>query len=213
MAGRIQTDGNEFAYRCIDRHRFLGIMILRFLVVIISIGCLNGCAHVLSGDVLKESNRDISFDELRRNPEAHKGQVVLLGGVIVKSLNKKEGTLLEIYQTEIESDGMPVNLDVSGGRFLAFYEGFLDNEIYRAGRKLTIAGTVKGQLVKKLGQVDYHYPYLIIKEMHLWEEDKWYRYEPYPYPLYPWDFWYPWWRYPWPPFLGHYRNYPYYQFY
>ena len=188
-------------------------MIFRFLVIIISIGCLSGCAHVISEDVLEESNRDISFDELRKNPDTYSGQMVLLGGVIVESLNKKEGTLLEIYQTEIESEGMPINLDVSDGRFLALYEGFLDSEIYRAGRKVTIAGRVKGKRVKKLGQVDYHYPYLIIKEMHLWEEEKWYRYEPHPYPSYPWGFWDPWWPYPWHPFYRPYRHFPYYPFY
>jgi outer membrane lipoprotein len=188
-------------------------MIIRFFVMIISIGCLNGCAHVISGDILEQVNRDITFGELRKSPEAYTGKMVVLGGVIVKSVNKKDGTLLEIYQTEIEDEGMPINLDVSDGRFLAFYEGFLDSEIYRAGRKVTIAGSVRGKLIKKLGQVDYHYPYLIIKEMHLWAEEKWYRYEPYPYPLYPWRFWDPWWRYPWHPFYGPYRGSPYYPFY
>ena len=131
--------------------------------------------------------------------------------MIVKAVNKKDGTLLEIYQTEMESGGMPIHPDVSGGRFLALYEGFLDSEIYRGGRKVTIAGSVRGKQVKKLGQVDYIYPYLIIKEMHLWAEEKWYRYEP--YPLYPWGFWDPWWRYPWHPFYVPYRGYPYYPFY
>ncbi|MBW1797335.1 MAG: Slp family lipoprotein, partial [Deltaproteobacteria bacterium] len=160
--------------------------------------------------VLEEVNRDITFAELRKNPEAYEGKVIILGGVIVKSLNKKNGTLLEIYQTEMESGGMPIHPDVSGGRFLALYEGFLDSEIYRAGRKVTIAGSVRGKKVKKLGQVDYQYPYLIIKEMHLWEEDKWRRHEPYPYPLYPWGFWDPWRRYSWHPFYGPYRSYPFY---
>jgi len=188
-------------------------MMIRFIVMIISIGCLNGCAHVIPGDVLEEVNRDITFAELQKNPEAYEGKVIILGGVIVKSLNKKDGTLLELYQTEMESEGMPIHLDVSGGRFLALYEGFLDSEIYRAGRKVTIAGSVRGKQVKKLGQVDYHYPYLIIKEMHLWEEKKWRRHEPYPYPLYPWGFWGPWWRYPWHPWYGPYRGSPYYPFY
>lgn len=179
-----------------------------FIVITIFFASLYGCAHVVSRDVLKEANRDITFAELQKAPEAYMGKVVILGGVIVKSLNKEDGTLLEIYQTEIESEGMPINLDVSGGRFLAFYQGFLDSEIYRAGRKVTIAGSVRGKLIKKLGQVDYHYPYLIIKEMHLWAEEKWYRYEPYPYPLYPWDFWDFWLRYPWHPFYVPYRGYP-----
>ena len=188
-------------------------MMRGFIVITIFVACLSGCAHVVSRDVLEEVNRDITFTELRKDPGAYAGKVVLLGGVIVKTLNREDGTLLEIYQTEIESGGMPIHPDVSVGRFLALYEGFLDSEIYRGGRKVTIAGTVRGKLIKKLGNMDYHYPYLIIKEMHLWAEEKWYRCEPYPYPLYPWGFWDPWLRCPWHPFYRPYRGYPYYPFY
>jgi len=179
-----------------------------FLVITIFFACLSGCAHVVSRDVLEEVNRDVSFAELRKDPGAYTGKVVLLAGVIVKTVNREDGTLLEIYQTEMESGGMPIHPDVSGGRFLALYEGFLDSEIYRGGRKVTIAGTVRGKQAKKLGQVDYHYPYLIIKEIHLWEEGQWHRYEPYP-----WGFWEPRWRYPWHPFYMPYRGYPHYPFY
>ena len=182
---------------------------IRLIVVIISIGFLTGCAHVISKDVLGVVSKDFTFADLRRSPDDHKGKVVLLGGVIVKTLNKEDGTLLEVYQTEIESDGRPINIDLSGGRFLALYEGFLDGEIYRTGRRLTIAGTVLGKKVRKLGEVDYHYPYLLIKEMHLWEEEKMYRHEPYP-----WGFWGPWWGYPWhplyDPYWWRYPNYFYY---
>jgi outer membrane lipoprotein len=68
-------------------------MMRGFLVITIFVACLSGCAHVVSRDVLEEVNRDITFAELRKNPEAYKGKVVMLGGVIVKTLNKKVGTL------------------------------------------------------------------------------------------------------------------------
>jgi outer membrane lipoprotein len=110
---------------------------------------------------------------------------------------KKEGTLLEVYQTGTNSRGEPINLDVSGGRFLALYKGLLEKEIYRKGRRVTIAGTVQGERLLKLGQMDYRYPYIIIKDIHLWEKEEPIRYEPYPWaPWGPW--WHPWYpRYPW----------------
>jgi len=64
---------------------------------------------------------------------------------------------------------------------------------------VTIAGTVEGVKVLKIGDLDYHYPYLLIKEIHLWEKEQ-EVYEPYLwYPIGTWGPWgYPYYRYgPW----------------
>jgi outer membrane lipoprotein len=159
------------------------------LFLVASVVFLSGCAHVISRDVLKEVDKDISFAQLRKGPQDYQGKVVLLGGVIVKTVNRKEGTLLEVYQTGIDRRGKPIKLDASCGRFLAYYEGFLDSEIYRKGREVTIAGIVEGEEVLRLGEIDYRYPYLVVKEIHLWEEEQARVYAPYPWW---WDPWYPW---------------------
>lgn len=49
----------------------------------------------------------------------------------------------------------PINLDVSQGRFLGEYDGFLDSDIYAKGRQITLAGRVQGVKVMKLGQMEY----------------------------------------------------------
>ncbi len=172
-----------------------GEMTIRGLPVItIAVVCLSGCAHVISKDLLQEVATEITFGELYKAPQAYQGKIVLLGGVIVKTVNRKDGTLLEVYQTEIDSMGRPIKLDISGGRFLAHYKGLLESEIYHKGRKVTIAGIVQGEQVMRLGEIDYHYPFLIIKDIHLWKKEQPRSYEPYP-----WGFWDPWWRDPWYP--------------
>jgi outer membrane lipoprotein len=155
---------------------------------------VTGCVHVIPKETLRKVDRNLSFAELLEAPKAHKGKVVLLGGVVVKAVNKDKGTLLEIYQTKIDSQGRPIGLDRSGGRFLAFYQGFLDSEIYCKGRKVTIVGAVEGEKVGKLGDLNYHYPYLVINTIHLWEKER-----PYVYRPYPWSFRDPWWGDPWDP--------------
>lgn len=172
-----------------------------FLTAII-VFSLTGCIHVIPRETLKQVDRQVSFTELRKAPGAHKGKVVLLGGVVVKAVNKKEGTLLEIYQTDIDREGRPVRLDRSGGRFLAFYQSFLDSEIYRKGRKVTIAGVVEDEKVVKIGELDYRYPYLVIKVIHLWREERPFVYRPYPR-----GFWDPWWGDPWYPWYSPYWRY------
>jgi outer membrane lipoprotein len=184
-------------------------MMKRLFIFGIAFSLLSGCVHAISRGVLQEVDREITFSALIKDPEAYQGRVVLLGGVIVNTVNKKEGTLLEVYKTRLDREGKPTDTDRSEGRFLALYQGFLDGEIYKQGREVTIAGTVRGEKVQLLGEIEYRYPYLLIKELHLWEEEKPVQYEPYPWGLWydPWDPWGPWgfwgwhsWRYP--------RHYP-----
>jgi outer membrane lipoprotein len=172
------------------------------IVIMMAVVWLSGCAHVISTDIIEQVNTDIEFTSLLKAPQDYQGQMVLLGGIIVNTVNRADGTLLEVYQTRMDSTtGKPIDVDESQGRFLALYEGFLDGAIYRKGRKVTIAGIVTGERVMKIGQVDYHYPYLVIKEIYLWKEDQ--RYEPYP-----WDPWDPWWGYPWHPWDDPYWRCP-----
>jgi outer membrane lipoprotein len=177
-------------------------MMKRLFIFGIVLSLLSGCVHAVSRNVLQEVDREITFSALLNDPIAYKGRVVLLGGVIVSTINKQEGTLLEVYQTSLDREGKPTDTDRSGGRFLALYQGFLDSEIYKEGRRVTIAGTVQGEKVQPLGEIDYRYPYILIKELHLWEKEKPVQYEPYPWGLW-YDPWYPrsfwgWhsWRYP-----------------
>jgi len=156
---------------------------------------------------LKEADKGIMFDELSKDPGKYKGRTVLLGGVIIKTENRKDGTILEIYQTELDYYGQPLNTDVSQGRFLAMDEKFLDSEIYRNGRKITVAGVVDGVEVRKLGKIDYQYPYLLIKKIHLWKEELPHEYDRH-YSFYRDPLWWdPWYQYSW------YNSYLYYQWY
>lgn len=173
---------------------------------------LPGCAtQVISPQILAQVDRQISFNELQKAPRIYKGKMVLLGGVIVKTENKKEGTLLEIYQTKLDNQDRPVNIDSSQGRFLALYKGFLDSEIYKTGRRVTIAGIVQDEKIDKLGEINYRYPYIIISEIYLFQTEKPSIYYPYPYyDDYPWyPYYYP--DYPFYPWRLRYRPYwPYY---
>ncbi len=142
--------------------------LLMLSVVII----LNGCAHVISKGLRERVASGITFKEVRENPDAYRGKIVLWGGVIVRSENLKEGTLIEILQISLNRGGGPKNRDVSEGRFLALYPAFLDTVIYCEGREVTVAGEIQGKRVRSLGEIEYTYPLLLVKEIHLWELEK-----------------------------------------
>ncbi|WP_084605164.1 Slp family lipoprotein [Desulfonatronum thioautotrophicum] len=169
-----------------------GVSVLLLLIVFI-VGGLPGCAPVISPELMGQADQALSFAELRHNPHAHKGRIVVLGGVIIQAHVVDQGTLLEIYQTRTNRRGEPIDLDRSQGRFLAFSKEFLDPAIYRQGRRITIAGRVEGDMTGDIGDVAYRYPHLAILERRLWPELPQPSFEPCPWyfsdPRDPWNRW------------------------
>ncbi len=157
---------------------------------------VSGCAPVISKELRTQVAREITFREVIQDPDVYKGKLVLLGGVIIGAKNLKEGTLIEVLQKPADRQGRPRDVDQSEGRFMALYEGYLDAAIYSEGREVTVAGEVKGKRVLPLGEIEYVYPLISIKELYLWPPKiKKERFYPYPYWHYPW--WYHPGRGPW----------------
>jgi outer membrane lipoprotein len=127
-----------------------------------------GCSPPFPEETLDKVNRNVSFEELKKAPEKFKGTWVMLGGMIVASKNRKEGTLIEILQKPLDTDGRPLKTDKTEGRFLAQSESFLDPAIYHQGRSITVIAEVIGRKELPLDEIMYTYPHLIVKDLHLW---------------------------------------------
>ena len=165
-----------------------------FLVISATLGALivTGCAHVISEQLRLQVPPELTFKEVSRGPAKYQGKIVLWGGVIIKSTNSKEGTLIEVLEKPLGFRGQPKDVDVSEGRFLILHPKYLDTAIYAQDREITVAGKVIGERTLPLGEIEYSYPVIAPKEMHLWERE-----EPdYWYPYWPYGWWgYPWWPY------------------
>jgi outer membrane lipoprotein len=157
-----------------------------------------GCTPLISRELRRELSPDITFKQVIKDPDAHKGKTVLISGIILGSRNTKEGTLIEILQKPADIGGRPMDVDDSEGRFLALYDGYLDTAIYSRGREAIVAGKIKGKRTLPLGEIEYTYPLILIREIHLFKAKKEERFHPYPYPYWwypPWGcypYWYPW---------------------
>jgi outer membrane lipoprotein len=162
-------------------------LILLFLLV------SAGCASVISKGLREEISKDITFKEVIKDPEAYKGKVVLFSGIILGSKNTKEGTLMEMLQKPADIEGRPKDIDESHGRFLALYDGYLDTAIYSRGREALVAGKIQEKRVLPLSEIEYAYPLIAVKEIHLFKARKEEGSYPYPYPYW---WYYPWWHYP-----------------
>jgi outer membrane lipoprotein len=128
-----------------------------------------GCAPPFSKETLDTVNRNISFQELKKEPEKFKGTSVMLGGMIIGSKNTQEGALIEILQKPLDTDGRPLQTDSTEGRFLIRSDTFLDPAVYHEGRLITVVAEVIGRKELPLDDIMYAYPLLIVKDLHLWE--------------------------------------------
>lgn len=152
-----------------------------------------GCAPVISKQVRDQVRPDITFGEVISNPERYKGQMIILSGIVIETENTREGTLLKVLQCPAGFRGKPRNADETGGRFLALDSRYLDADVFAKGRSVTIAGEIQGKRALPLGEIEYTYPLISVKEIYLWPLEK-----RYPDRHYYYDYW--WWR----------NRYPYY---
>ena len=171
---------------------FFELLFLAYLIF-----SFTACAPVISRQLREQAAKELTLSVVLKNPDAYKGKTVLWSGVIISSVNLKEGTVIEVLQKPADMEGKPKDVDESEGRFLALKPGYLDVAIYRQGREVTVAGGVQGKKMQRLGEIEYTYPLISGKEIHLWPVEKEQRvYYPYPYYHYPWWYypcWYPYW--------------------
>ena len=160
----------------VDTNKYLIFFKLMPILLMLSIV---SCAHVISKQIREQVKPDITSREVLKDPERYRGQIIILSGVIVETENTKEGTLLKVLQRPEGFRGKPKDVDETEGRFLAIYNGYLDANIYAKGRSVIIAGEVQGKRILPLGEIEYTYPVIYVKEIYLWPEEKRY-YSPYP---------------------------------
>ena len=143
--------------------------ILKILLLIFCFGSLiSGCATPISREIRSQVDFSVRLNDVRKNPGNYLDKMVLWAGVIVSAENLKEGTLIEIVQKPTTVEKRPRNVDLSDGRFMALHEGYLDVAIYAEGREVTVAGNIKEVRNRPLGEIEYVYPVIHAKEIHLW---------------------------------------------
>src|SRR5512134_3368742 len=128
-----------------------------------------GCAPPFPEELLRTVDRVLSLERLRSDTERYRGTVVMFGGMIVDVKNTTEGTFIEVLQQPLDRRGRPERTDQTEGRFLARSGEYLDSAVYLAGRDITIVGEVSGERTLRLGEIDYRYPVITIRDLRLWE--------------------------------------------
>lgn len=178
-------------------------LVTTFLAAFLLIGgCVN--YYVIPEPLDKQVDRTVTFTDLKRDPDAHKGKTLALGGVVLRAKNLKDGTQIEVLQLPLNGSDQPNDpLEVSQGRFLVLDPDHHDPAVLK-DRRITLAGEVIGKKIETIDEFEYTFPYLSARFIYIWPERRGYGYYPpyyYPYPYYPDPYGYPPFWYSRPPFI------------
>lgn len=131
--------------------------------------CSQACVMPFSDEVRARVDKNVKFEEVFADPEGCKGKVLVVGGKIIETNPRENYTEITVLQLPLSFDYSPsAVVDVSKGRFILMVDGFLDPEVYCAGRKITAAAEVIGAETRMVGDTNYRYPVLKSLEIKLW---------------------------------------------
>ena len=137
---------------------------------VITLLFLTGCASNLPVELTTPIEGSPQVSEVLQNIDAHNGELVRWGGSIASIDNKENETWVEIVSRELNRSGRPKRSDQTSGRFLAKVNDFLDPEIYKNGRLVTIYGELAGGQDGKIGEQSYTFPVVNSKKAYMWSE-------------------------------------------
>ena len=149
---------------------------------------------VISRQVREESIPSVKFRILVKDADKYLGNTVILGGYILETQNLADKSFIKVLQAPLGLGETIRSKDDSEGRFIISHKGFLDPEIYRKDRKVTVAGTIVGTVEEKVDQFTQTYLKIESREIYLWPKE-----DVYSYPYYnPWYYPYPYFWHPYP---------------
>lgn len=140
----------------------------------VSVAGLAGCHRyqVIPDQLAPRVNREVTFQDIKQDPTRYQGQMVVMGGEVLRATRLPDRTRVEVLQMPLSPDLVPaVNRATSGGRFMAFDQKgeILDPAVLQEGTRVTIIGEVQAPVTEPLDQSEYSYPSLAIRDMTVWD--------------------------------------------
>jgi outer membrane lipoprotein len=118
--------------------------VLRGIVLLLS---LSGCAtsDLVPTQLQSQISREISYGDIKADPERFKGRIVVVGGHVLSVKRLKDRTEIEVLQLPLDRSDHPVpNLMNSKGRFFAFSQSELNPATVPPGSQISMVVEVLG---------------------------------------------------------------------
>ena len=111
---------------------------------------------------------DLSYSEATRNIAQYKEAPVRWGGVIIDVENEQNFSLVQVLCYPLNYYGRPQLSKSNAGRFVIKSPEFLDPAVYAQDTEITVAGTLKGDIERTVGNKTLRLPLISSRIMHLW---------------------------------------------
>jgi outer membrane lipoprotein len=142
--------------------------IIKLLPLVPLLAALAGCATCPISTSLREKSRPVTLTQVLTSPEATRGTTVIWGGRIIQTVNDTNGAGVFVLALPLSHYEKPEPDANSEGRFIARSGQFLDPEIFRQGRLVTVAGTIAGVETRRIQKAQYPYPVLDVQQIYVW---------------------------------------------
>jgi outer membrane lipoprotein len=141
------------------------------LAVLLAAGC---ASHPIAEPLRKAAAGQPPFAEHAKDPEQHRGETVVLSGLVLGAFATGEGgSVLEVLQAPTDDAGRPRNTDRSEGRFLVLESKRLDPAVYRPGRAIAVAGPIVRSETRDIpGGGRITYPVVEARQLHLFPAEQ-----------------------------------------
>jgi outer membrane lipoprotein len=113
---------------------------------------------------------DISYSQAKRNIVQFKDAPVRWGGVVIDVENEQNFSIVQVLYYPLNSYGRPRLDKPNEGRFLIKSPDFLDPAVYTKDTEITVAGTLKGDVERKIGNKTLRLPLISSTIVYLWPD-------------------------------------------
>ena len=139
---------------------------LRLVSLLSLLLLVSACAG--TPDYTKYGASAVTPQRISMQPQLAAGKAVLWGGLIMKTVNLKDRTQVEVLAYPLDGSERPQIDQQSLGRFIFEKPGYLEPASYTRQRQVTVVGTVTGTLPGRVGNADYNYPVVSVSQHTLW---------------------------------------------
>ncbi len=111
---------------------------------------------------------DISYTQAIENIGHYKDAPVRWGGMIVGVENEQHFSLVQVLYYPLGSNGQPQMDQSAAGRFVFKSPEFLDPAVYAENTKITVAGTLIGDIERTIGKKVMRLPLISATTLYRW---------------------------------------------
>ena len=147
-----------------------GLSICMIVVVMLVSGCQRH--HVIPDSLQARVNQTVTFEQIKNSPSSYQGELIVLGGEVLSATRLEDTIHVEVLQLPLADDLAPIMERArSKGRFMAF-DTIIDPVLLEEGTPITIVGEVKPPTEGHVGERQYEFPTLVVRDLTVWDTSK-----------------------------------------